>query len=150
MIPVPTLPEIAADPERARTLPPDALLTFALDFQRLSTLCFVTMLNRPAETAGAPLRSATDEVLRPREAARVAGVEYSTFRRKLGKNPAIRVDVGTKRPRYSRSKLEAYLRQDAANDGFSTGPAGPEGTQGRTPGRRPSLRPTRRTLRRGE
>jgi predicted DNA-binding transcriptional regulator AlpA len=108
---VPTLDDLADQPEMARTLPRVALTDLGFRLLRAQAAVQTAMAAMPAEQASP---TAQDEPLEVEEAARRLGIAPATLYRQARKRyRGLLVETGTRNLRFSAAAIEAY-RQRAA------------------------------------
>jgi hypothetical protein len=109
-----TLDAIAADPDLVKGLPRARLFGLILKAQALQMICADAMVDddEPA-----------DEVLDVRAAAQALGMSRGSLY-KLADTAlkGLRVDNGTRNLRFSRARIDAYLRRDVRRDAGSAAP----------------------------
>ncbi|HEV2054677.1 MAG TPA: hypothetical protein VGV06_05820 [Methylomirabilota bacterium] len=108
---VPTLDDLADQPEMARTLPRVVLTDLGFRLLRAQAAVQTAMAAMPAEQASP---TAQDEPLEVEEAARRLGIAPATLYRQARKRyRGLVVETGTRNLRFSAAAIEAY-RQRAA------------------------------------
>jgi hypothetical protein len=128
---LPTLDELAHDPERVQGLGFDALYLFERMAERISYACRLEMIRQVAHDARRAVANkglvespvaGGDRLLTGREAAKTLGLAYSSLLRRRTQVPYrdLLVPVaGTRNLRFSAVRIEQYLRNAVAH---SAGP----------------------------
>jgi hypothetical protein len=113
--PLPTLDQLAQDPERVQGLGFDALYLFEHMAERVSYACRLEMIRQVAHDKGlveSPVAGG-ERLLTVREAARALGLGYASLLRRRREVPYrdLLVPVaGTSNLRFSGARIEQYLR----------------------------------------
>jgi hypothetical protein len=113
--PLPTLDQLAQDPERVQGLGFDALYLFERMAERVSYACRLEMIRQVAHDKGLVKSSVAggDRLLTGREAAKTLGLAYSSLLRRRTQVPYRDLIVpvaGTRNLRFSAARIEEYLK----------------------------------------
>lgn len=141
---VPTLAQIAAQPELIGALPPAACAAFVIETASLQQRLAARIAAAPASQSALPARP--DELLDVEEAARRLGISPETLTRRARQAPfdTMRVDLGIRALRFSSTSVQAYIQQSKTELGSPAAPSIlPRGRRG-SPGRPAPFNPRAR------